>query len=76
MYPKAAIKASFPKNLCDYRVEIANKVSFAFDRRPDTRKQCHERRRALKPLTHWLKKISDEKKAPLKRKGFGSKDLR
>jgi hypothetical protein len=64
MYPKAAIKASFPKILCDYMVEIANKVSFAFDRRPDARKQCHEWRRALKPLTHWLKKISDEKKHP------------
>jgi hypothetical protein len=31
MYPEAAIKASFLKNLCDYMVKIANKVSFTFD---------------------------------------------
>jgi hypothetical protein len=52
MYPEAIIKASFPKKLCDYRVKIANKVSFTFDGRPDARKQSHERRRALRPLTH------------------------
>jgi hypothetical protein len=27
MYPEAAIKASFPKLLCDYRIEIANMAS-------------------------------------------------
>jgi hypothetical protein len=32
MYPEVAIKASFPENSCNYRVEIANKVSFVFDR--------------------------------------------
>jgi hypothetical protein len=37
MYPKTAIKASFSKNLRDYRVEIANKFSFVFDGRPDVR---------------------------------------
>jgi hypothetical protein len=52
MYPKAAIKASFPKNLRNYKVKIANKVSFAFNERPDAKKQSHERRRALRPLTH------------------------
>jgi hypothetical protein len=34
MYPEGTIKASFPKNLHDYRVEIANKVSFIFDACP------------------------------------------
>jgi hypothetical protein len=62
MYPKAAIKASFPKKLCDHRIEIANKVSFAFDEHPDGKKQSHERRCAPMPLTHWLKKTSDEKR--------------
>jgi hypothetical protein len=65
MYPEAAIKASFPKNLWDYRVKIANKVSFIFDRRPVTKNQSHEWRRALRPLTDWLKKTSDKKEAPL-----------
>jgi hypothetical protein len=37
MYPEAAIKASFPQNLRNYRVKIANKVSFAFDGHLDTR---------------------------------------
>jgi hypothetical protein len=32
MYPKAVIKASFPQNLDQNRVEIANKVSFVFDK--------------------------------------------
>jgi hypothetical protein len=59
MYPEVAIKASFPKNLRDYRVEIANKFSFAFDGRPNARKQSRELRRSLRPLTHWLKKTSD-----------------
>jgi hypothetical protein len=31
MYPKAAIKALFPIQLCDYWVEIANKISFTFN---------------------------------------------
>jgi hypothetical protein len=69
MYPEAIIKASFPKNLCDYRVKIANKVSFTFDGRPDARKQSHERRRALRPLTHWLKKTFDEKRCTPKTQG-------
>jgi hypothetical protein len=42
MYPKAAIKSSFPKNLRDYRVKIANKVSSIFNGRPDARKQSPE----------------------------------
>jgi hypothetical protein len=70
VYPEAAIKASFPKKLCDYKVEIANKVSFAFDGCPNARKKSHERRRALRPLTHWIKKTSDEKEALLKYKGL------
>jgi hypothetical protein len=32
MYPKAVIKASFPQNLDQNRVKIANKVSFVFDK--------------------------------------------
>jgi hypothetical protein len=42
MYPEAAIKVLFPKNLRDYTVKIANNVSSIFDRRPDGRKQSHE----------------------------------
>jgi hypothetical protein len=71
MYHEATIKASFPKNLCDYRVKIANKVSFAFDWRLDARKQSHERKCALRPLTHWLKRPLMKKEEPLKCKGLG-----
>jgi hypothetical protein len=70
MYREAAIKASFPKNLCDYMVEIANKVSFVFDGHLNARKQSHERRRVLRPLIHWLKKTSNKKEASLKYKGL------
>jgi hypothetical protein len=42
IYPEAAIKASFPRNLRDYRVEIANKVSSVFNGHPDARKQSHD----------------------------------
>jgi hypothetical protein len=31
MYPEAAVKASFPKKSCDYMIERANEVSFAFN---------------------------------------------
>jgi hypothetical protein len=75
MYPEAAIKASFPQKLHDYRVEIANKVGFAFDGCPDARKQSHEWRRALRALTHWLKKTSGDKRGTLKCKGLHYKDL-
>jgi hypothetical protein len=36
MYPKAAIKVSFPQNY-ELRVEIANKVSSVFDEHPCAR---------------------------------------
>jgi hypothetical protein len=69
MYPEAVIKALFPKHFCDYMVEIANKVSFIFDGRPDARKQSHEPRRALRPLAHGLRETSDEKRGTPKTQG-------
>jgi hypothetical protein len=73
MYPEAAIKVLFPKNLRDYRVEIANKVSSAFDGSPDARKQSHEQRCALRPLTHWPKRPPIKKEVPLKCTGLVKK---
>jgi hypothetical protein len=61
MYPKVVIKASFPKTQ-GLRVKIANEVSSVFDKCLCAKQQSHEQRRAIRPLTHWLKKNSDEKR--------------
>jgi hypothetical protein len=50
-------------------VEIANKANFAFDRLLDAKQQSHELRRTVRPLTHWLKKTSDEKRGSTKMQG-------
>jgi hypothetical protein len=42
MYLKAAIKASFPKNLCDYMVKIAIRVCSVFNGRTGATKQSLE----------------------------------
>jgi hypothetical protein len=54
MYPEAVIKALFSK-AWDFKVEIANKVSSVYDKHLCTNQQSHEQRRAIRPLSHWLK---------------------
>jgi hypothetical protein len=70
MYLEAVIKASFPK-VSDLRVEIDNKVSSVFDKCLRAEQQSHEQRHTIRPLAHWLKKISDKKRGiPINTRGL------
>jgi hypothetical protein len=56
MYPEVLKKLRSPKNLRHCKVEPANKISSKFDKRFYSNLRCHEQRRTVRPLVHWLNK--------------------